>query len=61
MLTISNTHTEETDFIVAQQFVIGYMNNLSVPLFLGIIVKQMASRDANTNISDSESSTILSL
>jgi hypothetical protein len=61
MPSIKKTHTEETDFIVAQQFLIGYMNNLSVPLFLGMIVVQMSSRDASTNISESESSTILSL
>ncbi len=61
MDSIRKTHTEETDYIVAQQFLIGYMNNLTVPLFLGMIVRQMSSRDASTNISESESSTILSL
>jgi hypothetical protein len=50
MPTISNTHTEETDYIVAHQFLIGYMNNLTVPLFLGLIVMEMAYRDKNTNI-----------
>ena len=61
MDSIRKTHTEETDYIVAQQFLIGYMNNLTVPLFLGMIVRQMSSRDASTNISENESSTILSL
>jgi uncharacterized protein YpmB len=50
MEAISNTHTEETDYIVAQQFLIGYMNNLTVPLLLGLILEIIVMMDANTNI-----------
>ena len=38
MPTISRTHTEETDYIVAQQFTIGFINNLSCPKFLAMIL-----------------------
>ena len=61
MPRITNTQTEETDYIVANQFLIGYVNNLTVPFFLGLIVIGMATLDKNTNISDSESETILAL
>jgi hypothetical protein len=61
MPSISNTHTEETDYIVAHQFLIGYMNNLTVPLFLGLTVMEMAYRDKNTNIRLSESAAIIAL
>ena len=61
MPTISNTHTEETDYIVAHQFMIGYMNNLTVPLFLGLIVVEMAYRDKSTNINTSDNPAIFTL
>jgi hypothetical protein len=61
MQSITNTQTEETDYIVAHQFLIGYVNNLTVPFFLGLIVIGMATLDKNTKISDSESKTILAL
>lgn len=61
MPTISNTHTEETDYIVAHQFLIGYMNNLTVPLFLGLIVMEIAFKDKNTNISESENIAIIAI
>ena len=61
MPRITNTQTEETDYIVAHQFLIGYVNNLTVPFFLGLIVIGTATLDKNTKISDSESKTILAL
>lgn len=61
MPTISRTYTEETDYIVAQQCLIGFMNNLTVPLLIGLIVFKMANRDQNTNISQDETNTIASL
>ena len=61
MPSISNTHTEETDYIVAHQFMIGYMNNLTVPLFLGLTVVEMAYRDKNTIIKTSDRAAIFTL
>lgn len=61
MGAISNTHTEETDYIVAYQFLIGYMNNLTVPLLLGLILEIMVIMDSNTNITGSETGVISSL
>lgn len=46
---------------MAHQFLIGYVNNLTVPFFLGLIVIGMANHDKNTNISNSGSKTILAL
>lgn len=51
---ISKTHTEETDYIVAHQFLIGYVNNLTVPLLIGLILDFVAFKDENTNISGAE-------
>lgn len=55
---ISKTHTEETDYIVAHQFLIGYVNNLTVPLLMGFILDIMVRQDANTNITDNSSGVI---
>jgi hypothetical protein len=50
MQAISCTHTEETDYIVAQFFLLGYLNTLTTPLVISLLLLAFINYDFYTNI-----------